>query len=87
MHATVDRSAEYIASRYHRAPDVALILGSGLGELANSVEDATAMPFRDIPGFPGAAVAGHAGRMVLGTLSGASVAVLQGCEARNRPFQ
>jgi purine-nucleoside phosphorylase len=55
-----------------------LILGSGLGEIAGDVADATSIPFGDIPGFPRAAVTGHAGRMVFGTLAGASVAVLQG---------
>ncbi|WP_354701255.1 Purine nucleoside phosphorylase 2 [Paraconexibacter sp. AEG42_29] len=58
--------------------DVALILGSGLGALADAVEDAVATPFADLPGFPVSTVTGHAGRLVVGTLAGRRVAVLQG---------
>jgi xanthosine phosphorylase len=59
-------------------PRLALVLGSGLGALAEAVEDATALPYRDLPGFPVGSVAGHAGRLVLGTLAGTPVVVLQG---------
>jgi purine-nucleoside phosphorylase len=78
MSSSIERAAESISARHAAAPDIALILGSGLGDLAGLVERATAIPFGEIPGFPGAAVAGHAGRLVLGMLAGASVAVLQG---------
>jgi purine-nucleoside phosphorylase len=61
-----------------RVPDVALILGSGLGALADEMQQATALPFADIPGFPKAAVAGHAGRLVIGTLEGVTCVALQG---------
>jgi xanthosine phosphorylase len=59
-------------------PRLGLVLGSGLGGLAEAVEDATAIPYADLPGFPVGSVAGHAGRMVLGTLAGTPVVVLQG---------
>jgi inosine/guanosine/xanthosine phosphorylase family protein len=59
-------------------PCLGLVLGSGLGGLADSVEDATAIPYKDLPGFPVGSVAGHAGRLVLGTLEGTPVVVLQG---------
>jgi xanthosine phosphorylase len=59
-------------------PRLGLVLGSGLGGLADSVEGATAIPYADLPGFPVGSVAGHAGRLVLGTLEGTPVAVLQG---------
>jgi len=78
MARTVRDAVESIRAAVHAAPDVALILGSGLGDLAGEVEDATAIPFADVPGFPSAAVAGHAGRLVFGSLEGVSVAVLQG---------
>jgi purine-nucleoside phosphorylase len=67
-----------IRSRDGRVPDVALILGSGLGALADDLEQPVAMPFGEIPGFPAAAVAGHAGRLVMGELEGVTCAVLQG---------
>ncbi len=60
------------------APRVALVLGSGLGALADEVQDAVALPYADLPEFPVSTVPGHAGRLVLGTLAGVPVAVLQG---------
>jgi xanthosine phosphorylase len=59
-------------------PRLGLVLGSGLGALADAVQDATAIPYAELPGFPVGSVAGHAGRLVLGTLSGTPVVVLQG---------
>ena len=59
-------------------PRLGLVLGSGLGGLADAVEGATAIPYADLPGFPVGSVAGHAGRLVLGTLAGTPVVVLQG---------
>ena len=60
------------------APHLALVLGSGLGPVADAVQDAVAIPYAELPGFPVGSVAGHAGRLVLGTLAGTPVAVLQG---------
>jgi xanthosine phosphorylase len=60
------------------APRLGLVLGSGLGGLADAVEGATAIPYAELPGFPVGSVAGHAGRLVLGTLAGTPVVVLQG---------
>lgn len=59
-------------------PRLGLVLGSGLGGLADAVQDATAIPYADLPGFPVGSVAGHAGRLVLGRLEGTPVVVLQG---------
>jgi xanthosine phosphorylase len=59
-------------------PRVALVLGSGLGAVADEVRDAVAIPYAELPGFPVGSVAGHAGRLVAGTLAGVPVAVLQG---------
>lgn len=55
-----------------------LILGSGLGALAEKVEDQQAFPFAEIPNFPKSTVQGHKGRLVVGTLQGRRVAVMQG---------
>lgn len=60
--------------------DLALVLGTGLGTLADAVQDAVSMPYRDLPGFPAAGVSGHAGRLVVGTLEGRRIVVLQGRE-------
>jgi xanthosine phosphorylase len=59
-------------------PRVGLVLGSGLGGLADAVQDAVAIPYAELPGFPVGSVAGHAGRLVLGTLARTPVVVLQG---------
>ena len=55
-----------------------IVLGSGLGGLADDVEDAVAIPFEDLPGWPVATAPGHAGRLLLGTLGGTPVVALQG---------
>lgn len=56
----------------------AIILGSGLGALADEIQQAVRVPFADIPGFPSATVPGHAGAVVIGTLAGARVIALAG---------
>ena len=59
-------------------PRLGLILGSGLGGLADAAEDAVQIEYGDLPGFPEPGVAGHGGRLVLGRLGGLPVAFLQG---------
>ncbi len=59
-------------------PRVGIVLGSGLGGIADLVTDATVIPYGDLSGFPVSGVVGHAGRLVLGTLGGVPVAVMQG---------
>lgn len=71
-------AAEILRARAGAEPvEVALILGSGLGGLADAV-DGVAVPYAELPGFPRATVSGHAGRMVIGRLEGRRVAVLAG---------
>ncbi|MEM7035851.1 MAG: purine-nucleoside phosphorylase [Bacteroidota bacterium] len=59
-------------------PEIAMILGSGMGMLAEEVENAIVLKYGEIPGFPASTVKGHAGRLVFGTLQGRSVMVMQG---------
>jgi purine-nucleoside phosphorylase len=59
-------------------PDIAIILGSGLGDLADEIENAVHVPFADIPGFPEPTVVGHAGVLISGNLSGRRVIALAG---------
>jgi xanthosine phosphorylase len=61
-----------------RAPRLGIILGSGLGAVAEALEDAVTIPYTELPDFPAPSVHGHAGTLFLGTLSGLSVACLQG---------
>lgn len=56
----------------------AIVLGTGLGPLAEAVSDPVILPYAALPGFPAVGVSGHAGRLVIGTLEGRRVAVLQG---------
>jgi purine-nucleoside phosphorylase len=67
-----------IRERVGVSPRVGVILGSGLGSFATQVEDATAIPYAEIPHFPQSTVAGHSGRLVLGKIAGVPVAVMQG---------
>ena len=59
-------------------PEVGIVLGSGLGDLADDLEDAVAIPFAELPGWPAATAPGHAGRLLLGRLGGRPVVMLQG---------
>ena len=59
-------------------PRVALILGSGLGALAQQIEDAVSIPYAELPGFPRSTVVGHAGELVLGRLNGVNVMCMRG---------
>lgn len=75
----VDRAAEVLLSGIApRRPRLGIVLGSGLGSFADSVEHAVAISFADIPGLAASTVEGHAGRFVAGTLAGATVLVAQG---------
>jgi len=71
-------AAEYIRSRTPLNPKIAIILGSGLGPFAHHVEHSVAIPYTDIPHFPKPTVVGHSGLLVIGTLHGTAVAVMQG---------
>jgi xanthosine phosphorylase len=64
--------------RAHGAPRVGIVLGSGLGAVADAVQDAVDVGYEELPGFPRPTVAGHAGRAVLGRLGGVRVCVLMG---------
>jgi xanthosine phosphorylase len=73
------QAAAVIATRKPNfTPRIGLVLGSGLGGLADHLADATTIPYQELPGFPESTVAGHAGRLVLGYLEGVPVACLQG---------
>ena len=61
-----------------RAPRLGIVLGSGLGAVAEALEDAIVVPYTELPDFPAPSVHGHAGTLALGTLSGLPVACLQG---------
>jgi xanthosine phosphorylase len=74
----VNPAAAVLAERGDAPPWVGVVLGSGLGSVADAVEGAVAVGYEELPGFPRPSVEGHAGRAVLGSVAGVPVAVLQG---------
>jgi len=74
----VDQALESVRARSALVPDIAIILGTGLGGLAKEIEVETAIPYQEIPGFPLSTVESHAGRLLLGRLRGKSVVAMQG---------
>lgn len=72
-------SKEYIESKLGgRKPQIGLILGSGLGDMADAIEDPVVIDYHDIPHFPVSTVPGHKGRLVIGALEGKTVLCMQG---------
>jgi purine-nucleoside phosphorylase len=74
----LEACARVVRDRTELVPELGLVLGSGLGFLGDQVEASVAIDYHDLPGFPVSTVSGHAGRLVLGKLSGRPVAVMQG---------
>lgn len=74
----IQEAAGFIREITDFSPDIALILGSGLGDLAEDIADPVFIEYSTIPHFPVSTVAGHAGRLVLGTLEGKKVVAMQG---------
>ena len=74
----LDEAVALVRSRGALAPQVGVVLGSGLGGFADALDERTAIPFGEIPHFPAATVAGHGGALVLGRSAGVPVAVLKG---------
>ncbi|TMJ10944.1 MAG: purine-nucleoside phosphorylase [Bacillati bacterium ANGP1] len=74
----IDRAVSVVRERVSLAPQVAIILGSGLGALAGEVRADAVVPYAEIPGFPRSTVEGHAGNLLVGRLEGRAVAVMQG---------
>jgi len=76
--AQFDEIAGVIRSKTKVQPKISIILGSGLGSLADSLENRTVLPFKDLPHWPVSTVPGHAGRLVIGNFEGQCVLVMQG---------
>jgi purine-nucleoside phosphorylase len=78
----VKRAADAVVGRVGVVPEVAVVLGSGLGDFAGTLGAAVSMPYADLPNWPASAVVGHAGRLVVGRLGDRRVAALAGrCHA------
>lgn len=74
----VEEAAADIRRRCAALPQTAIVLGSGLGDFADTLLDSVAAPYTDVPHWPASNVVGHAGRLVIGTVAGKRVAALSG---------
>lgn len=74
----IEQATAYLKEQIATVPEVAMILGTGLGELADQAQDAKVVPYSDIPGFPVSTAPGHKGNLVFGKLGGKQVVLMQG---------
>lgn len=75
----INAAAEFVAARFGgRKPVVGIVLGSGLGKLADKIEDPVVIPYKDVPGFPVSTAVGHKGNFIAGNLGGKFVVAMQG---------
>lgn len=74
----IKQAADFILEKSKYKPEIGLILGSGLGSLADSIENPEFYPYETLPNFPISTVEGHAGRLVIGMLNGKCVVAMQG---------
>lgn len=76
--AEIDAASNFIKQKLSVLPRIGLVLGSGLGGLAEDVKDPVSIPFNEIPGWPVSTIQGHVGRLVVGNLYGIPAMVMQG---------
>jgi len=74
----IERAVSVIRKRCNLEPQIGIVLGTGLGRLAREIEAEAVIPYSEIPGFPESTVETHAGRFIMGTLSGKKVAAMDG---------
>lgn len=74
----IDQTRDVVAGKIHLQPKIGLILGSGLGDLAEKVENADVIPYDQLPHWPQPTIQGHKGRLVVGKLENQSILVMQG---------
>jgi purine-nucleoside phosphorylase len=78
VYERAEHAARVIRARTSAQPRIALVLGSGLGDFGEELNDSTGIPYAEIPGFPTSTVAGHAGRLVIGSVEEVPVVAMQG---------
>ena len=74
----IKQTADFIRTKVNRLPKTAIILGTGLGDLASHINAEVSLPYNEIPNFPVSTVEGHAGRMIFGTLGDKYIMAMQG---------
>lgn len=78
MYERIRETAEWLRERRPNAPQTAIVLGTGLGQLAERIEKLVCIPYADIPNFPVSTVEGHAGQLIFGRLGGKDVMAMEG---------
>lgn len=78
MYSKINAAAEYIRSIFPGQIDLAIVLGSGLGPLADQIEQPTVINYTDIPYFPAPTLVGHEGKLIIGRLAGKTVCAMKG---------
>lgn len=78
MYERIRETAEWLRERRPNAPETAIVLGTGLGQLAERIEKLVCIPYSEIPNFPVSTVEGHAGRLIFGRLGGKDVMAMEG---------
>ncbi len=77
-YSRIEEAAAAVRPRSGEPPQTAVVLGSGLGDFADTLADQVSIPYTDLPHWPASAVVGHAGRLVIGTVAGRRIAALAG---------
>jgi purine-nucleoside phosphorylase len=78
MYAMIQEAKNCIENKSSTKPEIGIILGTGLGKLANYIKKEVEIPYEEIPNFPLSTVEHHAGKLIMGTLAGKSVMAMQG---------
>ena len=78
MYEKIQETASWLKSRMTTSPTTAIVLGTGLGQLASEISDTYEFPYQDIPNFPVSTVEGHSGKLIFGKLGGVDIMAMQG---------
>lgn len=78
MYDRVMETVKYLEEKVNYRPKIAVVLGSGLGDMVDKIEDKVEVPYEEIPNFPVSTVAGHAGKLVFGKIGGVEVLAMKG---------
>lgn len=74
----MNKSIDYIKDKIKNQPEIGIVLGSGLGDFADAIEDKIEIPYTEIPGFPVSTVKGHDGKLIFGKINSKEVCVMKG---------
>ncbi|MBQ6210981.1 MAG: purine-nucleoside phosphorylase [Prevotella sp.] len=78
MYTKIQETASWLRQRMTTSPKTAIVLGTGLGQLASEITDTLEFPYQDIPNFPVSTVEGHSGKLIFGKLGGKDIMAMQG---------